>query len=96
MTQSDGKPLNDKIEVLWKFSSNLLKTIPPLRAVGYGLLFLSMLDLLTIILPPQLMNPVWEFQTMGGLWKGLLFLSFLWCLFSLGNAIYEVDLKNLC
>ncbi|CDM94416.1 MAG: HpsJ family protein [Limnospira sp. PMC 1291.21] len=67
MTQSDGKPLNDKIEVLWKFSSNLLKTIPPLRAVGYGLLFLSMLDLLTIILPPQLMNPVWEFQTMGGI-----------------------------
>lgn len=67
MTQSDDKSTNDKVEVLWKFSSSLLKTIPPLRWVGYGLLFLALLDMITIIIPPQFMNPVWEFQAMGGI-----------------------------
>ncbi|MGG6296552.1 HpsJ-like protein, cyanoexosortase A-associated [Leptolyngbya sp. AN02str] len=36
-----------------------------LRLAGYGLLILTALDLGAILLPPQLMNPVWEFQTLG-------------------------------
>ncbi len=35
------------------------------RWAGYGLLTLTLLDLATILLPPRLMDPVWEFETMG-------------------------------
>ncbi len=35
------------------------------RWAGYGLLILTLLDLATILLPPRLMDPVWEFETMG-------------------------------
>lgn len=37
------------------------------RWAGYGLLILTLLDLATILLPPQLMDPSWEFETMGAL-----------------------------
>ncbi|MBD1911489.1 MULTISPECIES: HpsJ family protein [unclassified Leptolyngbya] len=36
-----------------------------IRMVGYGLLLLSLLEYLTILIPPQLMNPEWEFSAMG-------------------------------
>ncbi len=38
-----------------------------LRWVGYGLLVLSLLDTIAILTPPQLLNPVWELQTIGNL-----------------------------
>lgn len=38
-----------------------------LRWVGYGLLVLALMDVVDILLPPQLMNPAWEFQTIGAL-----------------------------
>lgn len=38
-----------------------------LRCVGYGLLLLSLLDWIVIVFPPQLMDPAWEFQTIGAL-----------------------------
>ncbi|MEM6612951.1 MAG: HpsJ family protein [Cyanobacteria bacterium P01_C01_bin.72] len=41
------------------FSSGIL------RLVGYGLLLMALIDLLFLLIPPQLMNPLWEFQTMG-------------------------------
>ena len=41
------------------FSSGIL------RLVGYGLLLMAAVDILFLIIPPQLMNPVWEFETMG-------------------------------
>jgi len=43
------------------FSSGIL------RLVGYGLLLMALLDILFLLIPPQLMNPVWEFQTMGAI-----------------------------
>lgn len=43
------------------FSSEIL------RLVGYGLLILALVDLLFLLIPPQLMNPVWEFETMGAI-----------------------------
>lgn len=43
------------------FSSGIL------RLVGYGLLGMAMVDILFLIIPPQLMNPLWEFQTMGAI-----------------------------
>lgn len=36
-----------------------------LRLIGYGLLLLWLIDSLHILIPPQLMNPVWELQTIG-------------------------------
>ena len=41
------------------FSSGIL------RLVGYGLLLMALLDIFFLLVPPQLMNPVWEFETMG-------------------------------
>ena len=43
------------------FSSGIL------RLVGYGLLLMAIVDLLFLLIPPQLMNPLWEFQTMGAI-----------------------------
>ncbi len=37
------------------------------RMVGYSLLLLALLDLIAIIFPPRLMNPAWEFETMGAI-----------------------------
>lgn len=41
------------------FSSGIL------RLVGYGLLLMATVDVFFLLIPPQLMNPVWEFETMG-------------------------------
>lgn len=38
-----------------------------LRRIGYCLLVLALLDLISILFPPRLMNPTWEFQTIGAL-----------------------------
>ncbi len=42
-------------------------TISILRIVGYGLLMMAVVDVINIFIPPQLMNPDWEFQTIGAL-----------------------------
>lgn len=38
-----------------------------LRWVGYGLLVLSLFDTISVLTPPDFLNPVWELQTMGAL-----------------------------
>lgn len=38
-----------------------------LRPIGYGLLILSLFDVIDILVPPRFMNPAWEFQTIGSL-----------------------------
>ena len=43
------------------FSSGIL------RLVGYGLLLMAIVDVSFLLIPPQLMNPLWEFQTMGAI-----------------------------
>lgn len=43
------------------FSSGIL------RLVGYGLLLMAIVDVFFLLIPPQLMNPLWEFQTMGAI-----------------------------
>jgi hypothetical protein len=37
------------------------------RLVGYGLLLLAFFDIVEIFVPPNFMNPAWEFQAMGSL-----------------------------
>ncbi|MCC0176481.1 hypothetical protein I4641_05750 [Waterburya agarophytonicola K14] len=49
--------LQDKERLI--FSSGIL------RLVGYGLLLMAIVDIFFLLIPPQLMNPVWEFETMG-------------------------------
>jgi hypothetical protein len=46
---------------------HILKTLPALRSIGYGLVFLSFVDLLYILFPLELTNPVWEYQIIGDL-----------------------------
>jgi hypothetical protein len=46
---------------------HLLKTLPTLRSTGYGLLLLAFVDLLYVLIPLELTNPVWEYQTTGDL-----------------------------
>lgn len=43
------------------FSSGIL------RLVGYGLLVMAIVDLIFLLIPLQLMDPLWEFQTMGAI-----------------------------
>jgi len=44
-----------------------LRSISPLRWVGYGLLFLALLDTISIVFPPRLTDPTWEIQAIGSL-----------------------------
>jgi hypothetical protein len=37
------------------------------RFVGYGLLLLTLFDVISAIVPPQFSNPAWQFTTTGGL-----------------------------
>ncbi len=36
------------------------------RIVGYGLLLLTLFDVISALIPPQFGNPGWQFQTAGG------------------------------
>ncbi|MEM8503549.1 MAG: HpsJ family protein [Cyanobacteria bacterium P01_D01_bin.1] len=56
-----------RVDSLWDFSSKVLQSVRVLRYVGYGLLLMAILDLGETVIPPQFMNPSWEFQTMGTL-----------------------------
>lgn len=38
-----------------------------IRLVGYGLFLMAIIDFISLIIPPQLMNPAWELQTTGAL-----------------------------
>lgn len=66
--------IRELIEVEFTKLSKSVETIQPLlelinlwRLVGYGLLLLAFLDIIEIFVPPNFMNPNWEFQTMGKL-----------------------------
>ncbi|MBD2388528.1 HpsJ-like protein, cyanoexosortase A-associated [Cylindrospermum sp. FACHB-282] len=52
---------------LGKSLESLTGLIDIWRLVGYGLLLLVFFDIVEIFVPPNFMNPVWEFQTMGSL-----------------------------
>ncbi len=54
-----------KINKLGNFSQNMLRSIALWRLVGYGLLFLFLMDLAEILIPPRFLNPQWEFNVLG-------------------------------
>lgn len=57
--------LEKKVDKLGNFSLNMLRSIALWRLVGYVLLFLFVLDLAEIMIPPRFFNPQWEFQVLG-------------------------------
>ena len=58
-----------KTKSILQTSVDSQKTLSIIRMVGYGLLLLSCIDLLYVLLPPELTKPVWEYHTMGDLAK---------------------------
>lgn len=61
MTKSIPSPIASFLKEQQIFS------VAMLRLVGYGLIAMAAIDYLSILIPPQLMNPVWEFQTIGAI-----------------------------
>lgn len=66
--------IREFVELEFTKLSKLVGAIQPLlelinlwRILGYGMLFLALLDTVEIFVPPSFMNPNWEFQTMGRL-----------------------------
>ena len=65
------------------FQEQQIFSLAMLRLVGYGLITMALLDYISLIFPPQFMNPSWEFQTVGGVVERipivLLGLVFVFC-----------------
>ncbi|MGH1397568.1 MAG: HpsJ-like protein, cyanoexosortase A-associated [Trichormus sp.] len=66
--------IREFVELEFTKLSKLVGAIQPLlelvnlwRILGYGMLFLALLDIIEMFVPPNFMNPSWEFQTMGRL-----------------------------
>ncbi|MBL1208841.1 HpsJ family protein [Geminocystis sp. GBBB08] len=59
--------LNQKVDKIGVFSLNMLRSLGLWRLVGYAFLILFALDLAEIFIPPQFLNPNWEFEVFGAL-----------------------------
>ena len=59
------KSLDKKVDKLGNFSLNVLRVIPLWRLVGYALLFLFLMDVAEIVIPPSFLDPQWEFNVLG-------------------------------
>ena len=64
---NDNLKLQQKVEKIGDFSLNILRSLSLWRWIGYGFLILFCFDLIEILVPPNLLNPRWEFQTMGAI-----------------------------
>lgn len=60
MTQS-------KLDRLWRSYATQSRSTTLVRWLGYGLLLLALLDLGAILIPFKLMNPLWEFRSIGAI-----------------------------
>lgn len=56
-----------KLDRLWRAYATQSRSITLIRWLGYGLLLLALLDLGAILIPINLMNPVWEFRSIGAI-----------------------------
>ena len=61
MTKSIPSPISSFLKEQQIFS------VAMLRLVGYGLIVMAAIDYISVLIPPRLMNPVWEFQTIGAI-----------------------------
>ncbi|MBD2384783.1 HpsJ-like protein, cyanoexosortase A-associated [Cylindrospermum sp. FACHB-282] len=67
MTKSNNDKLIPVVQELQDFAFSQLSSMTLLRVLGYGLLLLALFDIIEMFVPPNFMNPVWEFQTFGAL-----------------------------
>jgi len=67
MTKSSSDQIFPLVQQLQQFTLSQLASITILRTLGYGLLVLTLFDIVDIFIPPNFMNSAWEFQTLGKL-----------------------------
>jgi hypothetical protein len=67
MTKSNSDKLFPVVQELQEFAFSQIGSMTLLRVLGYGLLLLAVFDVVEMFVPPNFMNPVWEFQTFGAL-----------------------------
>lgn len=67
MVKPEGEQIKQAVERLWEFCVGLAQSTSPLRWLGYGFVLLFFLDVATVLIPPQFLNPLWEFQVQGQL-----------------------------
>ncbi|WP_017316080.1 HpsJ-like protein, cyanoexosortase A-associated [Mastigocladopsis repens] len=67
MTKSSGDRFNPVVQELQQFAFSQQSSITIMRVLGYGLLLLALFDIIELFVPPNFMNPAWEFQTIGAL-----------------------------
>ncbi|OUL26507.1 HpsJ family protein [Nostoc sp. 106C] len=68
MTKSSSdKFIPGLVQELQEFAFSQIGSTRILRMLGYGLLLLALFDVVEMLVPPNFMNPVWEFQTFGAL-----------------------------
>ena len=67
MSDTNINQLQETVEDIRQFGFSLLRSATLLRWIGYGLLIFSLFDTIAIFVPTQLLNPAWEFQTIGQL-----------------------------
>lgn len=67
MTKSSNDKLIPVVQQLQDFAYSQQGSITLLRILGYALLVLALFDIVEMFIPPNFMNPVWEFQTLGAL-----------------------------
>ncbi|MBD2354551.1 hypothetical protein H6G41_07900 [Tolypothrix sp. FACHB-123] len=68
MTKSSSdKFIPALVQELQEFAFSQTGSTRILRMLGYGLLLLALFDVIEMLVPPNFMNPAWEFQTFGSL-----------------------------
>ncbi|MBW4591468.1 MAG: HpsJ family protein [Brasilonema angustatum HA4187-MV1] len=65
MTKSNRDNFMPIVQELQDFAFSQQGSMTIVRSLGYGLLLLALFDIIEMFIPPNFMNPVWEFQTMG-------------------------------
>jgi hypothetical protein len=67
MTKSTSDKFIPLLNELQEFAYKQAESMNILRLLGYGLLLLALFDIIETFVPPEFMNPAWEFQTFGAL-----------------------------
>jgi hypothetical protein len=67
MAKSNIDRFTPLIQELEAFAYSQQASMSILRSLGYGLLLLAFFDIVEMFVPPNFMNPAWEFQTFGAL-----------------------------
>ncbi len=67
MSDSNINQLQESVEDIRQFGFSLLRSAALFRWIGYGLLIFSLFDTISIFIPPDFLNPGWEFQVIGQL-----------------------------